>query len=113
MTELEQLQDRINSSYSAFLLLEFASALPFPDESKSAAALRWKQLWNDPEALKGVLLRGEHLSESEALALAKEDRRRFDDLLAEDDRREKADRNRRALALKNGDDGPELEEESV
>ena len=97
-TELAELQSRVHASYSAFLLLEFYAALPYPDGARLAAAERMKRAWESVDDLKHAL-RGEYLAEAAVIALAKEDRANFDALIEEDSRRDALARKKRNTDL--------------
>lgn len=87
--ELEALKARIWASYPALILLELDAGLPFPEGATGAISARLARVWagEDPEALKHAL-RGEHFTEEEAIETGKQDRIRFNELLAENDARE-------------------------
>lgn len=91
---LEALKNRVQESYGSALLLELDASLPYPEGATRAAFSNWRRAMNDREALMHAL-RGEHLTGAEALALAKEDRARFDALIQEDERREALARKKR------------------
>lgn len=85
-SELIALRDRVCSSPGAFYLLEADARLPFPDDEDSAVQSRLRRSWDSPEDLAHAL-RGESLSEEQAMKLASEDRARWDALIEEEDRR--------------------------
>ncbi len=87
MPDLIDLRNRVCASPGAFHLLEADARLPFPDDAFTAVQARLRRAWDSVEDLTHAL-RGEHLTEEEAEELARQDRRRWDELIAEDERRE-------------------------
>ena len=86
MAELIALRNRVCSSPASFFLLEADARLPFPDDADSAVQSRLRRSWDSIDDLIHAL-RGEKLTEEQAMELASEDRARWDALIAEEDRR--------------------------
>ncbi len=87
MDELESLKAQVWDSYPSLILLEMDAALPFPEGATAAFTARIAKAWEDPEALRHAL-RGVGMTEEEAVETGKQDRIRFNELLAENDARE-------------------------
>lgn len=87
MDDLTALQERVIASPAAWFLLQADAALPFDDDAHRAAQLRLDRAFDDADDLAHAL-RGEGLTEEQAHEIASQDRKEWDSLITENNRRE-------------------------